>query len=105
MKEFFLDKFEYDLHANRMWIECIEKQEDLVSDFTLRSMSHIINVHHIWNARLLGRKPESELWDRLPVNFLQQLSNQNFRETTDYLEHTELTEKINYHSSEGIRFD
>jgi uncharacterized damage-inducible protein DinB len=105
MKEFFLDKFEYDLNANRMWIECIEKQEDQVSDFVLKSISHVINVHHIWNARLLGHKAESGLWDILPIRFLQQLSLQNYRETTDYLERIELGEKVNYHSSEGIRFD
>lgn len=105
MKEFLLDKFEFDFHATKTLIEVIEKQEENVSPFVLKSISHIINVHHIWNARLLGKKPESGIWDILPVHFLLQLHRQNYRETIDYLEKFELGEKVKYHSSEGIRFD
>jgi uncharacterized damage-inducible protein DinB len=105
MKEFLLDKFEYDFYATKQLIEFIEKQEDSVSDFVKKSISHIINVGHIWNARIVGRKPESELWDRLPIYFLNQLHNQNYREILDYIENVELGEKVKYHSSEGIRLD
>jgi uncharacterized damage-inducible protein DinB len=105
MKEFLLDKFEYEFNAVKLWIECIESQEDQVSDFVQKSISHIINTHHIWNSRLLGRRPESGLWDQLPVRFLHSLNLQNYREVVDYMENFELGEKVNYHSSEGIRFD
>jgi uncharacterized damage-inducible protein DinB len=105
MKDFLLDKFEYEFHAVKLWIECIEEQEDQVSDFVKRSISHIIDAHHIWNSRLLGRRAESELWDTLPIRFLQKLNQQNYREVLDYMENFELGEKVNYHSSEGIRFD
>lgn len=105
MKEFLLDKFEFDFHATKMLIEVIEKQEDLISPFVLKSISHIINAHHIWNSRMLGKKAESDVWDILPVHFLLQLHRQNYRETVDYLEKFELGEKVNYHSSEGIRID
>lgn len=105
MKDFLLDKFEYEFNALKLWIECIEEQEDQVSDFVKRSISHIINAHHIWNSRLLGRRAESEFWDTLPIRFLQKLNQQNYREVLDYMENFELGEKVNYHSSEGIRFD
>ncbi|MFM7726241.1 MAG: DinB family protein [Flavobacteriales bacterium] len=105
MKEFFLDKLEYDYQANRTWIEYIEEQEDNIPDFILKSISHIINVHHIWNARLFGKAAESDSWDVLPVRYLHQLNLQNYRETTDYLEKIELGARVNYHSSEGIRFE
>jgi uncharacterized damage-inducible protein DinB len=104
MKEFLLDKFEYDFHATKAWIECITKQEDDVSQFVRKSISHIINVHHIWNSRLTDQKPESDLWDVLPVDFLLSLHQQNYRETIDYIEKIELGEKVNYHSSEGVRY-
>ena len=103
MKEFFLDKFEYDFHATANWIKSIEDQEDEISDFVKRSISHIINVHHIWNARLMNKKVESELWDVLPVSYLKGLHEQNYRETVDFLEKYELEEKVNYHSAEGIK--
>lgn len=105
MKEFLLDKFEFDFHSTRLLIEAIENQEDQVSNFVKKSISHIVNVHHIWNARLFGKKPESDQWDILPIHFLLPLHRQNYRETIDYLEKIELGEKVNYHSSEGIRFN
>lgn len=104
MKEFFIGKFEYDFHATKSLIEFIEKQEDLVSDYVKKSISHIINVHHIWNSRLNFKKAESGEWDVLPIHFLQKLHAQNYRETIDYLEKVELGEKVNYQSSEGVRY-
>lgn len=103
MKDFFLDKFEYDFYATKNWIECIESQEDQASPFVLRSISHIINVHHIWNRRLLQQKSESALWDVLPVSYLLKLHQENYRETVNYLEKYELEEKVKYHSSEGVQ--
>lgn len=105
MKEFFLDKFEYDYFANRNWIKVIEDQEDQVSSFVKRSMSHIINVHHVWNSRLLNKKAESELWDEFPVGYLQRLNEANYRETVNFLELNELNKKVHYHSSEGVKLE
>lgn len=103
MKDFFLDKFEYDFFATKNWISSIEAQENQVSSFVLRSISHIINAHHIWNRRLLQQKSESELWDVLPVSYLLKLHQENYRETVNFLEKFELEEKIKYHSSEGVQ--
>ena len=65
-------------------------------------MSHIINVHHIWISRLTETPAESHSWDRFPIDFWEQLMQDNLRKTIDYLEHVELTEKVNYHSEEGV---
>ncbi len=102
MKVFFQEKFEQEFQILRKLIEHIEDQEDEISEFTQRSISHIINVHHIWNARLKGSKAESDLWDVFPIRHMQKLNQFNFTETFDYLEKIELGERINYHSSEGI---
>lgn len=103
MKDFFLDKFEYDFLATNNWIENIESQEDQVSPFSIKSISHIINVHHIWNRRLLQEDSESELWDILPISYLLKLHQENYRETVKFLEKYELEEKVKYHSSEGVQ--
>ena len=103
MKEFFIDKFEYDFRSNQKWVEVLAKNEDDLSDFIRKSMSHIINVHHIWISRILEEKPESHSWDLLPVRFWDQLLCDNLRKTTEYLENFEFSEKINYHSEEGVQ--
>jgi uncharacterized damage-inducible protein DinB len=103
MKDFFLDKFEYDHFAMSNWIKCIEEQEEQISEFTRSSISHIINVHHIWNCRLNEAIPESNTWDILPIDYLGKLTYANYIDTVNYLENHELNEKINYHSSEGVK--
>lgn len=104
IKEFFLDKIEYDLACNLTWIKSLEVHESQLDDYVLKSMSHILNVHHIWNSRLLSQQPESELWDILPVSYWKKFAEQNSIETIDYLEKYELGEKLSYHSSEGVKY-
>lgn len=103
MKEFFIDKFEYDFRSNQKWLDVLTKNEDELSDYIRKSMSHIINVHHIWISRILEEKAESHSWDILPVRFWDQLMHDNLRKTIEYLEHIEFTEKVNYHSEEGVQ--
>ncbi len=103
MKEFFIDKFEYDFRSNQKWVDILIKNEDELSDFAKKSMSHIINVHHIWISRIIDAKTESHIWDLLPINYWDQLMHDNLRKTIDYLEHIDNSEKINYHSEEGVQ--
>ena len=102
MKDFFIDKFEFDFYANKSLCLNLLKNENQLNDFILRSTSHIINIHHIWNARLLGELPESNEWDKLPIDYFLKLNQSNYLTTIDYLENLELNEKVNYHDSEGI---
>lgn len=103
MKDFFIDKFEYDFRSNQKWAEVLMKHEDDLSDFIRKSMSHIINVHHIWISRILDQKAESHSWDVLPVRYWDRLMHDNLQQTINYLEHVEQSEKINYHSEEGVQ--
>lgn len=103
MKDFFIDKFEYDFRSNQKWAEVLMNHEDNLSDFIRKSMSHIINVHHIWISRILDQKAESHSWDVLPVRYWDRLMHDNLQQTINYLEHVEQSEKINYHSEEGVQ--
>lgn len=101
-QQFFAEKFEFDLYANLAWNKIFLEYEEQLSPYLIRSMSHIINVHHIWNARLMQKVAESNDWDILPVEFMERLHQENYRQTINFLEHDSLTEKINYHDSEGV---
>ena len=102
MKDFFLDKFEYDFFATKNWIKSIEDQEELISPFVETSISHIINVHHIWNTRLMNKISESEDWDLLPLSYFERFLFENYNQTIQFLEQHSLSEKVNYHDSEGV---
>ena len=104
-QEFFAEKFEFDLHANLAWTEQFEAFEDTLSQYMIRSMSHMINVHHIWNSRLLQTPQESELWDVLPIAFMAEFHRENYQQTLNFMENYSLEEKINYHDSEGVAME
>lgn len=101
-QDFFREKFEFDLHANLRWCDLLSAHEDTLPTYVVKSMSHIINVHHIWNCRLMQQPAESSDWDLLPFAYWPHLLRDNFRKTTDYLDHQSAFEKINYHDSEGV---
>ena len=100
---FFLEKFEYDLYANLSLIEVLENQEEDLDKFIIQSFSHLINVHHIWNSRLIGTKAQSGENDLLPLSYFARFSRENYKVSIDYIEKEELNKKISYHSSEGVQ--
>ena len=102
IKEFFLDKFEYDFRCNAQWIKTLLKHEDDLTDFTIKSFSHVINVHHIWIQRLLEQPSESNTWDKLPIDYWQKLVQENHLKTQDFLEKNEFIGKVLYTSEEGV---
>lgn len=102
MQSFFQDKFLYDLHANRMLISKLEAQEDNLNDYLLRSMSHILNVHYLWNCRLLAQKVESEVWDILPLSYFHKFNESNYLNTISYIDSIHEENKIEYHDSEAV---
>jgi len=101
MKDFFVDKYEYDLQTNKRWINKVLQQEEGVNEFVIKSLSHILNVHHIWNCRLLGTVPESGLWDKLPVDYATKFAVENRNVTISYLETWDHEAKVDFHDSEG----
>lgn len=102
LRSFFLDKFEFDFQVNRTWIEHLLQQEDHLNDFIRKQISHLINVHHIWLARVSGTTVESSSWDDLPSHYWIRLNEDNYRKTEEYLLHFDYGEKINYHDEEGV---
>lgn len=101
MVSFFLDKFEFDLQSNRRWIEAID-EADLTQESAIRRlMCHILNVHHIWNARLHNRQADSSLWDDLPFQHWMDFAEENYRTTCSYIEYDAIGSSIAYTSTEG----
>ncbi|MCH2225726.1 MAG: hypothetical protein MK066_13225 [Crocinitomicaceae bacterium] len=105
MKAFFTDKFEYDFLSTKKWCEHVEEYEDDLNEFISKTISHIINVHHIWISRIQRTPIESHTWDRLPMSHWISLAQDNYRKTIDYLEQLEVLEKINYHDKEGVKLE
>jgi hypothetical protein len=86
IEHLLLDCSEKDYLKTQLLISSIDEQFDSINDFIKKSISHIINAHHILNARLRLKNPESELWDQLPLNFLGKLHFDNYITTRNIIE-------------------
>lgn len=101
IKSFFEDKFEYDFRCNQQWIQVLEENEDHLNNFLKRSISHILNVHHIWICRLIGVKPDSEEYDILPISHWEQFAQQNYLQTIEFIKDLDEGDTTDYHTEEG----
>lgn len=105
LRSFFSDRFEIDHRINMLWCKFLLEHEDEINDIAKKEFSHLINVHHIWLARMIGVKAESHSWDTLPSRYWEQLIVDNHRKTQEFLTHIEWEERVQYHSEEGTPLD
>ena len=104
MKNFFIDKFEYTHHCNRLVIDVLCKNPEIYTEKISLLTSHTLNAHHIWNHRLFGVNPALSVWQLLEINNLHTINNENFEHTNELLQKKKLTEAINYTNSKGQSF-
>ncbi len=103
MKEFFRDIFEYHHHFNQKLIVQILENENGISKKVIPLLSHSINAHQIWNARIT----ESEELDVNQIHTLNEcaaIDAQNFEDTLGILNTRELSETVSYTNSKGAAF-
>ncbi len=81
MLDFFEEQFELDFQENKRWIDKLIEQEEQLDSKEIKLLSHVLNHHHIWNARLNGQLPDSELWDVLPMDYWHSFNHQNYLTT------------------------
>lgn len=85
LREFLLRQVEKLEHENASFIEAVIDQSELMDLKIHLEMSHILNVHHQWNARLMGNVPESEEWDLLPLVYWDRFNRTNCLELQELL--------------------
>ena len=104
MKPFFNELFDYNFYCNKKIIEhCIGMDKSL--DKSEKLFSHVLNAHHIWNARIVGNVPEYEVWQRHPLENWGDIHYENQRTSFEITTNAEDFEKrIDYDNSEGRLF-
>ena len=69
---------------------------------SLKLFSHILNAHHIWNARITGRTPEFKVWQEHDIQVLGDIHYENQRNSFQIISSTEDFEKrIDYDDTDG----
>jgi len=104
MNVFFNQLFDYNFFCNKKFIEECKKIEKM-PEKSISLFSHILNAHHIWNARLLGKQPTYEIWQKQPMQDWSDIHYENQRNTFEIITNTDnFEQRIDYENSEGRLF-
>lgn len=104
MKPFFNQLFDYNFFCNKSLIEkCIGLKE--VPENTIALFNHILNAHHIWNMRVLGKTREYDVWQVHGVKDWEDIHYENQRTTFEIITNADDFEKrVDYETTEGRVF-
>ncbi len=73
-----------------------------VSEKSIELFSHILNAHHIWNARILGKPSEYEVWQIHAIKDWGDIHYENQRSSFEITTNADDFEKrIDFENTEG----
>ncbi len=104
MKIFFNQLFDYNFYCNKVLIEACVTMKN-VPEKSIQLVSHILNAHHIWNARVIGKKGQYEVFQIHEVSKWEDIHYENQRTSFEITTNTDDFEKrIDYENTEGRLF-
>ncbi len=104
MEGFFNELFDYNFFCNKQLIEAFDKLEE-VPEKSASLFNHLLNAHHMWNARITGTEPSFKVWQEHPLATWKDIHYENQRNTFEIITNTDDFEaRIDYHNSEGRLF-
>lgn len=104
MKAFFQQVFDYNYHSNKQLIASFAEMEAAPGQ-SVERFNHILNAHHIWNARIMELPSEFEVWQVHPSQSWEEIHYDNQRNSFEIITHTDFWERrVKYEDSEGTPF-
>jgi uncharacterized damage-inducible protein DinB len=104
MEVFFNEIFDYNFYCNKKLIEeCLVL--NTVPSKTISLFSHILNAHHLWNARILNKPSEFEVWQEHEIKDWADIHYENQRSSFEIVSNADNFDKrIDYENTEGRLF-
>ncbi len=104
MKGFFNQLFDYNFYCNKKLIEQCNRLA-VVPEKSALLFSHVLNAHHIWNGRILGKPSEYQIFQAHPIKNWGDIHYENQRNSFEIVTNADDFEKrIDYENSEGRLF-
>ncbi|MDX1331384.1 MAG: DinB family protein [Robiginitalea sp.] len=104
MRAYLQQLFDYNYYCNKTIIDACSKVEE-PPQRTRELFSHILNAHHIWNARILGETPKLGVWELHELPAWQDLHYENQRNSFGIITNTATFDsRIVYENTEGRSF-
>ncbi|MDC6350415.1 DinB family protein [Zeaxanthinibacter sp. PT1] len=101
MKVFLNQLFDYNFYCNKRLIEECQKLGS-VPDKSQTLFSHILNAHHLWNARIMQKPATYKVWQEQDVADWGELHYENQRTSFEIITNTDnLEQRIDYVNTEG----
>lgn len=101
MKDFFIEKFDYNFDSNQRMINCVEANPKAYTQRAQDLIGHTFNAHHIWNCRILGQTPKQTVWEVFQLKDLHQMNTATNNQSMDILSSFELTKIAEYTNTRG----
>tara|TARA_R110000868_G_scaffold145378_3_gene365567 strand:- start:1316 stop:1762 length:447 start_codon:yes stop_codon:yes gene_type:complete len=105
MKSLFNQLFDYNFYCNKKLIDQFNMSEVNPTEKHVKLFSHVLNAHHIWNARLLGTSEKFSVFQIHSLSDFGDIHYENQRSSFEIVTNTDdFDKRINYQNSEGRQF-
>jgi uncharacterized damage-inducible protein DinB len=104
MENFFTELFQYSNDTNQQLIDLIGRQGEKTPANVIRLFSHLLNAHHVWNARITKSEQHYGIWQLHAASDFGNINQQNIEQTVRILNSRDLEEIIAYTTSKGDPF-
>lgn len=104
MKIVIHDLLEYIQKSNNSTIDLLVENKASLPPKAIEIYSHIINAHHVWNARIMEKKPFFKVWQIHSVEVFSEMNEENYHISKKILGDNELEKHICYQSTQGETF-
>src|SRR5437762_13929393 len=101
MKTFFKELFQYNNHFNQEVISVLNENPKRASEKCIKLLSHILNVHQIWNCKIQPGQLPYGAWEIHPIQDSREMDRRNFEQSILIVDKYELSQFIQYPNSKG----
>jgi uncharacterized damage-inducible protein DinB len=101
MKIFFKELLQYNNHFNQKIISVLIENPEKASEKCIKLLSHILDVHQIWNCKFHPDESPYESWEIHQIQDFHEIERRNFEHSILILDKYELSQSIQYLNSQG----
>lgn len=104
MQAFFLELFDYNHAMNRQMIAEFTRIQTGIPEKAISLMSHILNAHQIWNARIMQEPTLYKVWELQAIDQFGYISEDNHLNSEGIIRNHPFEKAIAYNTSQGEPF-
>ena len=104
MKIAIHDLLEYIQNSNNATVDLLVENKGHLPEKAIEIYSHMVNAHHVWNARILGKKPFFKVWQTHSVEVFSEMNEENYLISKKIIENNELERIISYQNGQGLAY-